>query len=617
MDVTPLMVALAFGVCAVQGYHRIGRTSASPTKYQPGKISGANSLMDRSAQSPNRGRNDTGRRGGYAQRGRVLSTHESERLAVILSALTGAESQPRRDLLIEYLHAIQDAEGGLPVGLMHALADWMRLPQTEIFEVASFYSHFHILADGETAPVLTIRVCESLSCEMAGAEALIRALHGDAGLIGARVVRAPCMGRCDTAPVCEIGRRHLDHANTEKAREIVSSGEYQPLAVDYQGLHAYQETGGYQELQYCLTGTKTREHILATLERSGLRGLGGAGFPTARKWSLVRAEPGPRYLAVNADEGEVGTCKDRYYLEREPHRFLEGVAIAAWMVEAQAVYIYLRDEYPAIHRLLGDEIQRASEAGWLSVPVHLRRGAGAYICGEESAMIESIEGKRGLPRHRPPYVAQCGLFNRPTLVNNVKTLYWIPEILAKGGEWFASQGKGDSLGLRSYSVSGRVREPGVKIAPAGSTVRELIENHCGGMAEGHVFTGYLPGGASGGILPAALADVSLDFGQLEEHGCFVGSHAVIVFSDQDDVRDVARSLMRFFEHESCGQCTPCRNGTEKAVQLMAATNWDRDRLRDLSQIMRDASICGLGQAAPNPLDSVFRFFADELEQAAR
>lgn len=519
----------------------------------------------------------------------------------------------RRDHLIEYLHVIQDALGYLPAGHLQGLAEEMRIPMAEVYEVASFYAHFDIVRDGETPPpATTIRVCESLSCMLAGAEALIENLEDGSGE-GIRVVRAPCMGRCDTAPVAEAGHRHVDHATQENVGEIVSAGDLRAVIPDYQGFKAYRAEGGYETLEQCRSGTRTVDDVIETLSDGGLRGLGGAGFPTGRKWSFVRAENGPRLMAVNGDEGEPGTFKDRHYLETVPHKFLEGMLIAAWAVEAETVYIYLRDEYPAAREILVREITALEESGLSDhSKIELRRGAGAYICGEESAMLESIEGKRGLPRHRPPYVAQVGLFGRPTLVNNIETLLWIPDILKNGPAWFADQGTGDSKGPRSCSVSGRVKNPGVKLVPAGLTVQQLIDDHCGGMLEGHSFRGYLPGGASGGVLPASLADLPLDFGQLEKYGALVGSHAVIVLSDKDDLRAVALNLMKFFEDESCGQCTPCRNGTEKAVKLMSSGKWDHDMLADLCQVMADASICGLGQAAPNPLRSVLKYFPEDF-----
>ncbi len=445
---------------------------------------------------------------------------------------------------------------------------------------------------------------------MAGAEALIAELQA-ANIPGVRVERAPCMGACDQAPACSIGHRQVGRASVDSVR-AAASGPLAPELPAYQSLDDYVAGGGYEVLKSCLSGARDLDSVISTLSDGGLRGLGGAGFPTGRKWTIVRGFPGPRLMAVNADEGEPGTFKDRYFLERSPHQFLEGMLIGAWAVEASDVYIYLRDEYPAAHAILSAELPKLTEAGLAPhTRLHLRRGAGAYICGEESAMIESIEGKRGLPRHRPPYVAQVGIFGRPTLVNNVETLYWVPKILEKGAEWFAGQGKNDGKGVRSYSVSGRVKQPGVIIAPAGSSARDLIEL-AGGMEDGHTFKGYLPGGASGGILPASLGDEPLDFGTLEKHGCFVGSHAVVILSDQDNMAAIALNLMQFFAYESCGQCTPCRNGTEKAVALMERPSWDLPALEDLAQVMADASICGLGQAAPNPLLSVLKFFPEDL-----
>lgn len=540
-------------------------------------------------------------------KGRVLRADELEAVRRLVGP-----GPYRRDLLIEYLHKIQDAEHCLPAGHLHGLAELMRIPMAEVYEVATFYAHFDVVADGEPRPPrTTIRVCDSLSCMLAGAERLIEELNGQA-MPDVRVVRAPCMGSCDRAPAADVGHRRVEPATLDRIKAVLAAGGTAPEIPGYEGLEDYRGRGGYALLGACLSGERTPEQVIATLSDAGLRGLGGAGFPTGRKWSLVRAEKGPRLLAVNGDEGEPGTFKDRYFLESRPHQFLEGVLIAAWAVEAADSYIYIRDEYPAVREILACEIAKIEQAGLTRhTRLHLRRGAGAYICGEESAMIESIEGKRGLPRNRPPYVAQVGLFGRPTLENNVETLYWVPEILAKGPAWFAAQGKNGAKGLRTYSVSGRVRNPGVVLTSAGTTARELIEL-CGGMAEGHSFKGYLPGGASGGILPAYMADIPLDFGQLEKYGCFVGSHAVVILSDKDDMKDVARNLMRFFEDESCGQCTPCRNGTEKAVRLMAADTWDAKLLGDLAEVMADASICGLGQAAPNPLKSVFRYFPEDL-----
>ncbi len=542
-------------------------------------------------------------------KGRLLGRDETEAVAKLLG------DRPRqRDMLIEYLHLIQDAEGCLPAGLMQALGEELKIPMAEVFEVASFYAHFDIVRDGETPPApVTVRVCDSLSCMMAGAEQVISELEKKAPE-GVRILRAPCMGRCDTAPVCEAGHKHLDHIDADMVLKAVEEGHLHPEIPAYKNFESFEKKGGYAVLKQCLSGKLEVEKVVELLSDAGLRGLGGAGFPTGRKWGLVRAESGPRLMAVNADEGEPGTFKDRYFLEFNPHSFLEGMLIGAWAVEAEAVYIYLRDEYPAAREILLKEIAQVEKAGLADhTKIHLRRGAGAYICGEESAMIESIEGKRGLPRHRPPYVAQVGIFSRPTLVNNVETLYWVPDILKNGAEWFASQGKNGAKGLRSYSLSGRVREPGIKLVAAGTTARELIEDHGGGMLDGHAFKGYLPGGPSGGILPESMADIPLDFGTLEEHGCFVGSHAVVILSDKDDMKDVALNLMKFFEDESCGQCTPCRNGTEKAVKMMGAGAWDPDILEDLAIVMGDASICGLGQAAPNPLRSVLKFFPEDLK----
>jgi NADH:ubiquinone oxidoreductase subunit F (NADH-binding)/NADH:ubiquinone oxidoreductase subunit E len=540
-------------------------------------------------------------------RGRVLRQDE----VAAVKALLG-ERPRERALLIEYLHLIQDQQGCLPEGHLQALAEELKIPMAEVYEVATFYAHFDVVADGEPRPpAVTVRVCDSLSCMLAGAEPLLAALQGEK-MPGVRVLRAPCIGSCHTAPAAEVGHHHVDHASVAKVVELAARGETHPAMPKYQTYEAYVAAGGYAVLRSCLSGARKVDDVIAALSDGGLRGLGGAGFPTGRKWGLVRAEKGPRLMAVNGDEGEPGTFKDRIYLESEPHKFLEGMLIAAWAVEAEQVFIYMRDEYPAVLKILKSEISKLEAAGLAKhTKIHVRRGAGAYICGEESAMIESIEGKRGLPRHRPPYVAQVGVFGRPTLVNNIETLHWVPAILEKGAAWFAAQGKNSAKGLRSYSVSGRVKKPGMVLTAAGSTCKDLIEL-CGGMAEGHHFKGYLPGGASGGILPAYMADIPLDFGQLEKHGCFVGSHAVVILSDKDDMKAVALNLMRFFEDESCGQCTPCRNGTEKAVKLMSAGRWDPELLADLSQVMADASICGLGQAAPNPVKCVFKFFPEDL-----
>jgi NADH:ubiquinone oxidoreductase subunit F (NADH-binding)/NADH:ubiquinone oxidoreductase subunit E len=551
-----------------------------------------------------------GRRGRPRRtpKGRQVEPQALEQVRALLG-----ERERRRDLLIEHLHLVQDGYAHLSAAHLAALAHEMKLALAEVYEVATFYAHFDVVKEGETPPpAITVRVCDSLSCAMAGAEQLLRELPSRLGR-EVRVVRAPCMGACDRAPVCAVGHVQVMQADGDAVAAALASGMHAhayPTANDFD---AYIGAGGYALLKACLAGARTREDIIKAVSDAGLRGLGGAGFPTGRKWSLVRAEPKPRLFAVNADEGEPGTFKDRYYLELDPHRFIEGMLIAAWVVEATDTYIYIRDEYPALRLLLAQEIPKLAAAGLSSHSrLHLRRGAGAYICGEESAMIESIEGKRGLPRHRPPYVAQVGLFGRPTLEQNVETLYWVRDIVEKGAGWFTSHGRRERKGLRSFSVSGRVKRPGVVLAPAGVTARELVEEFCGGMADGHRFKGYLPGGASGGILPAAMADLPLDFGTLEPYGCFVGSHAVVVLSDKDDMKAVALNLMRFFEDESCGQCTPCRVGTEKAVKLMAKGPWNQALLNELSDAMRDASICGLGQAAPNPLLCVIKYFPEDL-----
>ena len=550
-------------------------------------------------------------RGGKARRQPKGRQPDPTALDEIQSLLGDA---PRdRDQLIEHLHLIQDKYGCLSADHLVALADEMRMAMTEIYEVATFYAHFDVvLDDGERPPPVTIRVCDSVTCEMMGAEALIGELAKNANA-DIRILRAPCMGACDLAPAVAIGHGQIAPATAEKVLAAAKPGFHAPTP-DYTDYDSYAAEGGYTLLRECLDAKKTPDDLIKVLDDSGLRGLGGAGFPAGRKWTFVRAENGPRMMAVNADEGEPGTFKDRWFLARDPHRFLEGMLIAAWAVEAEGVYIYLRDEYPEIREILLAELPKLEAAGLVEAGrVHLRRGAGDYICGEESAMLESIEGKRGLPRHKPPFPAQVGLFGRPTLIHNVETLYWIRDLVEKGAAWFTGQGRNGSKGLRTFSVSGRVREPGVKIADAGISVRELIDEYCGGMEDGHSFKGYLPGGASGGILPASMADVPLDFGTLEEYGCLIGSAAVIVLSDQDSTADVAVNLMKFFEDESCGQCTPCRNGCEKAVQLLEKPAWDVPLLEELSGAMRDASICGLGQAAPNGLNSVFKYFPDDVK----
>jgi formate dehydrogenase len=554
------------------------------------------------------GRGDGRRKPNRTPKGRQV---EPSALAEVQALLT--DRPRRRDLLIEHLHLIQDHYGHLSAPHLTALAFEMKMAMAEVYEVATFYAHFDVVKENETVPpAVTVRVCDSLSCAMAGAESLLAKLPGILGK-DVRVVRAPCMGACDRAPVVAVGHLQTFKADAAKVQADVTAHKHPHAWHAETGFDAYQKSGGYSLIKDCLAGKRTRDELIKIVSDAGLRGLGGAGFPTGRKWSLVRAEPGPRMFAVNCDEGEPGTFKDRYYLERDPHRFLEGMLLAAWVVEATDTYIYIRDEYPELRLMLLDEIEKLETSGLTPhTKLHLRRGAGAYICGEESAMIESIEGKRGLPRHRPPYLAQVGLFGRPTLEQNVETLFWLRDIVEKGAQWMTSQGRRERKGFRSFSVSGRVKKPGVVLAPAGVTVRELINEYCGGMIDGETFKAYLPGGASGGILPASMGDEPLDFGTLEKYGCFVGSHAVVILSEKDDMKAVALNLLKFFEDESCGQCTPCRVGSEKAVKLMAQGPWDVALLTELSTLMRDASICGLGQAAPNPLLCVLKYFPEEL-----
>jgi formate dehydrogenase len=534
----------------------------------------------------------------------------------------------RRDLLIEYLHLIQDRFGYLSALHLVALAAEMKLAMTEVYEVATFYHHFDVVKDDEAAPpAITVRVCDSISCEIAGSQDLLARLPA---MLGAdvRVLHAPCVGRCDTAPVAIVGQNPVPHATPEKVSALVTAksvrhatrgdGSSHPhldiVSPGHIAYDAYRASGGYELAAACIGGEKKREDVIAAMEDSGLRGLGGAGFPAGRKWKIVAAEPAPRLMAINIDEGEPGTFKDRYYLERDPHRFLEGALVAAWAVDIAEIYIYLRDEYHGCRAILKAEIAALQANPPCPIPpIHLRRGAGAYICGEESAMIESLEGKRGEPRLRPPYLAQVGLFGRPTLEHNMETMHWVREVLHKGPAWFSANGRHGRKGLRSFSVSGRVKNPGVHVAPAGITVKELIDEYCGGMLDGHTFYGYLPGGASGGILPASMSDIPLDFDTLNEYGCFIGSAAIVILSNHDTAAGAARNVMKFFSEESCGQCTPCRVGTAKAVQLMEARSWDQPLVKELSQTMVDASICGLGQAAPNPALSVIKFFPQEIE----
>jgi formate dehydrogenase len=519
----------------------------------------------------------------------------------------------RRDLLIEYLHRIQDRYGHLSAAHLVALAAEMKLAMTEVYEVATFYHHFDVVRDGEAAPAaITVRVCDSISCELAGANELLAKLPGILGK-DVRVLHAPCIGRCETAPAAVVGQNPVPHASAEKIAALVKARAMKHPPQPYIDYAAYRAKGGYALAKSCIDGAKKREDVTAVMENSGLRGLGGAGFPAGRKWKSVAAEPAPRLCAINIDEGEPGTFKDRWYLERDPHRFVEGALIAAWAVGIDEIYIYLRDEYHGCRAILEKELAALqADPPCKLPPIHLRRGAGAYICGEESAMIESIEGKRGMPRLRPPYVAQVGLFNRPTLEHNMETLHWVREILERGADWFASHGRNGRKGLRSFSVSGRVKKPGVHLAPAGITVKELIAEYCGGMLDGHAFYGYLPGGASGGILPASMSDIPLDFDTLNQYGCFIGSAAVVILSDKDRATMAARNLTKFFSEESCGQCTPCRVGTAKTLRLIAEKKWDQPLLKELSAAMMDASICGLGQAAPNPVLSVMKYFPNEI-----
>jgi formate dehydrogenase beta subunit len=533
-------------------------------------------------------------------KGRQVDPKASDEIRALL-----VDEPRRRDLLIEYLHRIQDTYGQISAAHLAALADEMSLAFAEVFETATFYAHFDVVKEGAAGvPALTVRVCDSLTCALLGAEELLATLQRELGP-GVRVVRAPCVGLCDHAPAAEVGHNFLKRASAASVKSAVDHNDTHPHLPDYIDYQAYVAGGGYQTLERLRSGKLTPEEVLKVLDDSSLRGLGGAGFPAGRKWRSVRGEPGPRLMAVNGDEGEPGTFKDQYFLNSDPHRFLEGTLIGAHVVEASDVYIYIRDEYPISREILANEMAKLPPGG---PTLHLRRGAGAYICGEESSLMESIEGKRGLPRHKPPFPFQVGLFGRPTLINNVETLFWVRDLLERGSQWWKSHGRNGRTGLRSFSVSGRVKDPGTKLAPAGVTVRELIDEFCGGMAEGHTFAAYLPGGASGGILPASMSDIPLDFGTLEQYGCFIGSAAVIVLSEHDDVRAAALNLMRFFEDESCGQCTPCRVGTEKARRLMEREVWDTALLGELSQCMRDASICGLGQAASNPLTSVIRYF---------
>ena len=580
-------------------------------------------LQPASVPVTNRSKKGKGPRVRATPKGRAVDPQAREEVIELLA------NRPRRtDLLIEYLHLIQDRYQCLADVHLVALAAELKMAMAEVYEVATFYHHFDVVKDGQAAPpAITVRVCDSIACELAGAHALLETLPGMLGE-QIRVLHAPCVGRCETAPVVVVGQNPIPHATPESVTAAVQGGHVTHPRVDEAFMHphfttvtpghvdydAYVAGGGYALAVSCVKGRRTPAEVIAIMEHSGLRGLGGAGFPAGRKWKLVSQEPGPRLMAINIDEGEPGTFKDRYYLERDPHRFLEGAVVAAWAVGIDAIYIYLRDEYHGCRAILEKELAALQANPPCRLPeFHLRRGAGAYICGEESAMIESIEGKRGEPRLRPPYVAQVGLFGRPTLEHNMETLHWVREIVDQGPEWFAAQGRNGRKGLRSFSVSGRVNKPGVHVAPAGITLQELLDEYCGGMLDGHTLYGYLPGGASGGILPAAMANIPLDFDTLTPYGCFIGSAAIVIFSDQDSATGTARNLMKFFADESCGQCTPCRVGTQKALELMHVRKWNQPLLQELSQAMMDASICGLGQAAPNPVLSVLKYFPSEVE----
>ena len=521
----------------------------------------------------------------------------------------------QRDLLIEYLHLIQDKFGEIRKKHLAALSELLKIPFAESYEVATFYAHFDVIEDDEPSiQDITIRVCDSLTCELFGSEKLIKDLGENLDKKKVRVLRAPCMGLCDKAPACEVGHKHVENSDLKKIKEIIANKDLHPTVIKGKSLKNYIKDGGYDILKKCYSNKLAVEDVIEELNNSGLKGMGGAGFPSGQKWKFVRMETGPRLMTINGDEGEPGTFKDKLYLEQNIHKFFEGMLIAAWAVDAKEIYIYMRDEYPGIRLNMIEELKKLKNQKIIDseTKIYVRRGAGAYICGEESAMIESIEGKRGLPRHKPPFVSKVGLFGQPTLNHNIETVFWVPDILKNGHEWFSNKGKKGHKGPHSYSVSGRVKNPGVKLAPAGITMDELLNDYCGGMLDGHKFLGYLPGGASGGILPAKMADIPLDFGTLEKHGCFIGSGAIVVFSDKDDVKKIALNLLKFFNDESCGQCTPCRVGTEKAVKLMEKNNWDEKLLKELVITMSDASICGLGQAAGNPITCTLNFFKDRI-----
>lgn len=549
------------------------------------------------------------------KKGRILGRVMDQHALLQVQELIGDEAKTR-DMLIEHLHKIQDKYHHISNRHILALAKEMNLPMAEVYETATFYHHFDVTKEGEIPPPsITLRVCESVSCEMFGAKKLIEELRPEIDKKKVRIQPVPCVGRCAAAPVAVLGTNPIEKANKESVIAAIENKKLtDSLPENYIDYNTYKEQSGYKTLVDCINGKYQPEDIIATLEDSNIRGLGGAGFPIGRKWQILSKQKEPKMIAINIDEGEPGTFKDRYYLETDPHRFIEGTLIAHWAIKAKDVYIYLRDEYAGCRMMLEKELKALKSNPPCELPeIHLRRGAGAYICGEESAMIESIEGKRGMPRLRPPYLAEVGLFGHPTLEQNMESMHWIRDIIEKGADWFSSNGRRDRKGLRSFSVSGRVNKPGVHLAPAGISMRELIDEYCDGMINGHEFYGYFPGGASGGILPASLGDEPLDFDTLQKHGCFIGSAAIVVLSNKDSAKEMALNSMRFFEDESCGQCTPCRVGTEKAVKLMEKDEWDQPLLEELSSAMIDASICGLGQAAPNPLRCAMKYFPEEFE----
>ena len=551
-----------------------------------------------------------GKRDFFSPKGRQVDDLALDRIKSIL-----ADLEIRRDLLIEALHKVQDAYGYISAGDMAALADIFKLSQAEVYEVGSFYHHFKIVKeDGKKPNKSKLRICDGLSCEMAGANALFDLVKDELAAEKIEIEKVPCIGRCSSAPAARFNNLPIDNMNIKKVQEIHRGGMSFVLKLpQYENLNEYVSRGGYRTLDKLKNGELKSENLIKLISDSKLRGLGGAGFPAGKKWEIVRSFEGPRLMTVNGDEGEPGTFKDRFWLERKPHQMLEGALIAAHIVECEKIYIYMRDEYPEVLEILKREISAIEKENIAEISIELRRGAGAYICGEESAMIESIEGKRGLPRHRPPYIAEVGLFGRPTLNHNIETLNWLPEIIENGVDWFKRKGWNEGhSGMRSFSVSGRVKNPGVKIAPAGIPLEQLIANYCGGMQDGHTLKAFFPGGASGGILPANLASLPLDFGIFEEYGGLIGSHAIVILSDQDNIKDAALNTMRFFKHESCGQCTPCRSGTDKMISLLEDNNKELDLYNALIKVMSDSSICGLGQAASNCVSHLIKYFPEEF-----